>query len=193
MTNIIIGCFIGSALTYPVLMLLKYIMQKRGIRYSEYKKLPLLVRLNDTLRHIIYDYGIKKRNHDFSLNVLERKVVIMQVLHRAHFPYLTPKNENPNFGMALYIPISKLTETQKKRLEEIIVEEPLDGIHETEPFDFHVVDLGQGLRQGGYLIARILKEIFDFDSHSSDFDFKLFNEGELPYFAKKFTMKVSSN
>jgi hypothetical protein len=188
MTHLIIGIFIGIILSYLILILKNYLGQKKGISYDEYKKLPLLIQVNDTLRHIIYEYGIKRNNRDFLLNILHRKNIIMQVMHRAHFPYLT-KNNEITFGLALYIPISKLSDTQKKELARILDKEPVNEQHETEPFDYHVVDLGKGIKQGGYLISRIAKEVFKFELSQSDFSFELFDEGDLPYFGKNYKLE----
>lgn len=193
MINIIIGLLIGFMLSYSLIVLRNLLRQKKGIKYDEYKNLPLLIRINDTLRHIIYEYGIKKENHDFLLNLFYKKNVIMQVMHRAHFPYLSKVSEEIIFGLALYIPISKLTIEQKQTLEQILEMEPSTNIHEVEPFDYHVIDLGKGIKQGGYLITRILKEVFLYDPESNDFDLKLFSEGELPYFGKKHGFTLPTN
>ena len=55
---------------------------------------------------------------------------------------------------------------------------------ETEPFNYFAIDVGKSIRFGGYLISRLLKEVFDFELEKDTFDFKLFNEGELPYLNK---------
>lgn len=193
MANLIVGILLGIVLSYPLLILRNFLKQKRGLKYSDYKRLPLLIQINDTLRHIIYEYGIKKENHDFLLNIFYQKKIIMQVMHRAHFPYLNKKKDDISFGLALYIPISKLSELQKTEIEQILSKEPVTALHETQPFDYHVVDLGKGIKQGGYLISRIVKEVFKFELSKDDFGFELFSEGELPYFGEKHGFVLSSN
>ena len=193
MINFIIGIFMGIGFSYPIFILINYLRQKKGIKYDDYKKLPLLVKINDTLRSIIYEYGIKKDNHDFLLNIFHKGKVIMQVMHRAHFPYLSRKNNEISFGLALYISASELTELQKAELERILTKESVNSQQETQPFDYFVVDLGKGIKQGGYLISRILKEVFEFELNKEDFNFELFNEGELPYFGEKHGFVISTN
>jgi hypothetical protein len=193
MTNLFIGIFIGVIFTYTFNIFKNYLKQKKGVKYSEYRKLPLLIQINDTLRHIIYEYGIKHNNHDFLLNIIHKKQVIMQVMHRAHFPYLNKESADVDFGLALYIPTSKLSDLQKKELDRILTKEPVKEHHEIQPFDYHVVDLGKGIKQGGYLISRIAKEVFKLELNKDDFSYDLFNEGELPYFGKNHSFIISKN
>jgi hypothetical protein len=193
MMNLFIGILLGIIFAYSFNILKNYLRQKKGIKYNDYKKLPLLIQINDTLRHVIYEYGIKRDNQDFLLNILYKKEIIMQIMHRAHFPYLSKESEEISFGLALYIPVSKLSDLQKRELDQILTKEPIKEQHETEPFDYHVVDLGKGIKQGGYLISRIAKEVFKFELKKEDFSFDLFSEGELPYFGKRHSFIISNN
>jgi hypothetical protein len=189
----VIGFFAGVLFSYAAFIVIKLLKTKSGIKYNDYKKLPLLIKLKDTLRHIIYEYSIKRNNEDFLLNVSYKDARVIQVMHRSHFPYLAKENENINFGLALYIPITKLSESQKQALEKILIEESDNYQRESQPFDYHVIDLGKGLKHGGYLITRILKEIFKYDLDEANFSMELFSEGKLPYFGKKHSFQTSSN
>jgi len=117
----------------------------------------------------------------------------MQVMHRAHFPYLSKDSENIAFGLALYIPVSKLSDIQRQCLEKILLDESDNYVQEKEPIDYHVIDLGKGIKHGGYLISRILKEVLEYDLEESNFSMELFSEGKLPYFGKKHSFQISSN
>jgi hypothetical protein len=195
--NTVIGyviVFLGGILfSYVTFVVIKIFKAKSGIRYDDYKKLPLLIRLKDTLRHIIYEYSIKRNNEDFLLNISHKGARVMQVMHRSHFPYLAKNSEKISFGLALYIPVTKLTDSQKQLLERILIEESDNYQKENQPFDYHVIDLGKGLKHGGYLITRILKEVFKYDLDEANFSMELFSEGKLPYFGEKHSFQISSN
>src|SRR5687767_3430793 len=102
MTNFLGGFIAGFIFAYLLYVLIKNLKQKSGLKYDDYKRLPLLVKLKDTLRHIIYEYDIKRHNEDFLLNILFGKTKIMQIMHRAHFPYLVKNKTRISFGLALY-------------------------------------------------------------------------------------------
>jgi hypothetical protein len=191
--NFVSGLVTGMILTYLLYVFVKNLRKKKGIKYEEYKGLPLLIRLKDVLRNIVYEYNIKRHNEDFLLNILYAKTKVMQVMHRAHFPYLLKNKTDIKFGLALYIPITKLSESQKIRIEEILIEESDKYNRQEEPFDYHVIDLGNGIRHGGYLISRLLSEVFEFNLDPTNFNFELFSNGKLPYIGRDYEFNISSN
>jgi hypothetical protein len=180
--DFIIGFVLGAFLCYALLVLNRYLKQKTGLKYDDYKRLPFLIKMQDTLRHIVYEFGIKRNNFDFLLNITNKDKVILQAMHRAHFPFLIGEKNERNFGIALYIPTAKLTDFQKQKIKKILNEELENYQREEEPFDYFVIDIGKSIRYGGYLVSRLLKEVFNFELEKDDFDFRLFDEGALPYF-----------
>jgi hypothetical protein len=184
MTNILIGLILGFVLSNSIYLLLKYLRRKRGIDQKSYSRLPLTTKIADTLSHIVYEYSIKNKNEDFLLNISREEKVLLQVMHRAHFPFLAGAARN-RFSMVLYIPISKLLPAQKESILRILAKEAVPSISEDAPIEYHVVDLGQQTKFGSYLISRILKEVFGYELHQKQFDLKLFKEGPLQYFPLK--------
>lgn len=161
--NFLLGLMTGMVLAYLLYVIIKNIRKKKGIKYEEYKRLPLLIRLKDVIRNIVYEYSIVRHNEDFLLNILYGKTKVMQIMHRAHFPYLLKNKTDIKFGLALYVPITKLSDSQKAKIEKILIEESDSYHRQNEPFDYHVIDLGNGIRHGGYLISRLLNEVFEFN------------------------------
>lgn len=188
--NFLMAFFGGVLLCYAFLITVRHLKQKTGLNLKEYKRLPFLSRVKDILRHIVYEFGVKRNNFDFLLNIEKDNRVIIQVIHRAHFPFLLQdKTDEINFGLALYIPIAQLTEIEKMKIEKIIVEEQVSFQKEDRPFNYFVVDIGKSIRFGAYLISKLLREVYNFELNEGDFNFKLFNEGGLSYFRKEFESK----
>lgn len=175
------GILVGIIIFYLFLIYRNYKRrQKKGKRFQEYRNAPTSRKLTDTLRHIVFEYNIKRKNNHFSLNVYVEGELRLQVLHRCHFPDLCKSEEDVDFGLALYIPIKRLNQSQKDQLLTIFKEESEVFYYEEVPFDYYVVDIGKLIRYGGYLINRILKEVY----HNADvqsLSFELFSEGKLPY------------
>lgn len=179
--NFILGLITGLTIFYLFFIYRSYkSRQKKRLRLNEYRRSPVLRKLIDTLRHIVFEYGVKRKNNDFTLNVSLNGKIRFQIMHRAHFPDLAKSESDIDFGLALYIPVNKLSTTQRNGLEKIFKEESEIYYYEEIPFDYHIVDFGKRVRFGGYLVTRILKEVF-FVDESDKVDFELFTEGELPY------------
>ena len=191
--DFIFGMCVGWLTLYFGLVLLKHLKQKKGIKSSEYEKLALTTRLKDTVRHIVFEYNIKRRNNDFLLNIKFKTDIIMQIMHRAHFPELGESEDDIGFGLALYIPAVNLNSEQVSRLSEIIRQE-VEVLKEVKigPVEYYLIDLGVRVRFTGYFLSRIVKEVFKYDHRSADFSFELFSEGALPYFRKN-GLRISLN
>lgn len=154
--------------------------QKKGRRLREYKGASTLKKLTDTLRHVVFEYDVKRENNDFSLNVYLNRRLYFQVLHRSHFPELAKLEEDVSFGLALYMPVSQLNKSQREQLVSIFKEESETFYFEEIPFDYYVIDIGRRIRYGSYLLSRIIKEVF-YQEDVQNLSFKLFSEGKIPY------------
>jgi hypothetical protein len=105
----------------------------------------------------------------------------MQIMHRAHFPELCKSESDIKFGLALYIPTSNLSENKIIALQSIIEEESevLRGGRDIDVVDYFLIDLGKRVRFSGYLLTRIIKEVFE--KEEKNMSLELFSEGNLPY------------
>lgn len=116
--------FLTGAFT---LYLLSFLLKKRSERKSkyerEYQSKYFTTKIKDTLRHLIFEYSIKRSNNDFLLNLDFKRKRSMQIIHRAHFPELCASERDIEFGLAVYIPPEHLTNDQIFRLESILMEE----------------------------------------------------------------------
>ena len=178
--SLLFGILIGWISLYLFLILYKNLKGKRGIKHEEYGKIPFTTRLRNIVRHIIFEYDIKRKNNDFLYNVNLDGKHVMQLMHRAHFPELCRSESDIAFGIALYIPIKGWREDRIMKLDDIINEESeIKRTGKTGELEYYIVDLGKRARFGGYLLTRILKEVFDADE--SQFSAELFSEGNLPY------------
>lgn len=178
--NIIYGILIGWVSLYLVLLLYKNLREKQGTSNKEYSKLPFTSRLRNIFRHIIFEYDIKRRNEDFLYTIKLDGKRIIQLMHRAHFPELCISESDIAFGISLYIPVKGWTIENVTKLDNIFAQEtelPLKG--ELGKLEYYVVDLGKRARFGGYLLSRIIKEVFN--AEEARFSFELFSEGSLPY------------
>ena len=175
-----IGILLGWVSLYIAGVVIKNFRQKKGSKDKSYRNWPLTVKLRDTVRHIIFEYSIKRKNNDFLLNINLNGNHVMQIMHRAHFPELCQSESDIRFGLALYIPLSNLSSDKVKALEVIIEEESeiLRG-ERSDAVAYLVVDLGKRVRFGGYFLARIIKEVFEKEEGSMSLE--LFSEGNLPY------------
>lgn len=165
---------------YLTAIVIRSLKQKKGARAKEYDGLDFTTKLKDTVRHIIFEYNIREKNSDFLLNVRLNNLVVMQLMHRAHFPELNQTEEDIGFGMALYIPAINLKEGQIDKIREIVDEE-VETLKETKdgPVDYFLIDLGTRVRFGGYFLSRIIREVFG--GSENQFSSELFSEGKLPY------------
>lgn len=178
--NIIYGILIGWVSLYLFLILYKNLKAKRGAKYRKYAKIPFTSTLRNAMRHIIFEYNIKRKNNDFLYNINLNGERVIQLMHRAHFPELCQAESDIAFGIALYIPVKGWSEESKKRLDNIINEETeIKRTGKIGELEYYMIDLGRRVRFGGYLLSRIVKEVFDADE--SQFSSELFSEGNLPY------------
>lgn len=177
MINVIVGFVVGFL--FAVLLRLFAIdrREKKGLHEARYKKLNLTSKMKNTVRQIIFKFSIQKFNRDFLLNLKLNGRVIIQLMHRSHFPELIKNLSDAKFGLAIYIPIKPLTKSQQQVLIGLLNEES-EQINIAEyPIEYLVIDAGSRARYSGYLIARIITEVFE----TADVDLELYDEGVLPY------------
>jgi hypothetical protein len=177
---LVYGIFIGWISLYLFLILYKLLKEKRGIKREQYGNIPFTARLRNIIRHIIFEYNIKRKNNDFLYNIDLDGKRVMQLMHRAHFPELCRSESDLAFGLALYIPVKGWNEERIKKLDNIINEETeIKHTGKTGELEYYIIELGKRARFGGYLLSRIVKEVFE--AEESRFSFELFSEGNLPY------------
>ena len=155
---------------------------KVGMYYEKYKNGSTMKSLTNAIRTIIFRYGGRNEDHQsFVLNITKGDDVIIQLLHRAHFPELCKSSVDINFGIALYIPLddSYMNNVMKNNLKKIMREEMQQMKEDKNPRTYFVLDIGARLMQGSYIISRILKEVFNVSDH--DFYYELYDDSELPY------------
>lgn len=140
-------------------------------------------RLKDCVRHVVVEYSIRRKNHDFLLNVKSGDTIIFQLTHRSHYPELIPNTDDLSFGMALNLPLGNLTGKQKEKIIKIMKEESDLFFYEEVPFEYYVVDFGKRVKYTGYFLTRLLSEVFDINN-PDNIEFELFSEGPLPYSGK---------
>lgn len=178
--NFIIGLLVGWLTLYLAAITLKYLKQKKGVRSKEYDDLKFTMTLRDTIRHIVFEYDIKRKNNDFLLKIKLNERQIMQLMHRAHFPELCQSETDISFGIALYIPVTGWNADMFSRLERIIDEETeVMSKNKAGRVEYCVVDLGKRVRFSGYFLSRIINEVFV--GKENEFSCELFSEGKLPY------------
>lgn len=154
---------------------------KVGMYYDKYKNGSTIKSLTNAIRTIVFKYGGRNENQSFVLNITKGDDVIIQLLHRAHFPELGKSGADINFGIALYIPFddSYMDDKMKNVLKKIMKEETLQMKEDNNPLTYFVLDMGTRLMHSSYLLSRILKEVFNVsDDH---FYYELYDDGELPY------------
>jgi hypothetical protein len=178
--KLIIGIIVGWLSMYIFLLIVKNLKSKKGYKEKDYGNLPFTTKLRDSIRHIVFEYNVKRKNNDFLLNISFKKEIVMQIMHRAHFPELCQSESDVAFGLALYIPISHWSIDRISKLNEIVKEESeVASKNRFGKLEFYVIDLGSRVRFGGYFLSRLIKEVFEGDEN--DFSSELFSEGHLPY------------
>ena len=118
----------------------------------------------------------------FLLNISFEGEIVMQIMHRAHFPELCQSESDVAFGLALYIPISQLSDDRIYKLNKIVEEESeVASKNKFGQLEFYLIDLGTRVRFGGYFLSRLIKEVFEGDE--KNLSSELFSEGNLPYWS----------
>ncbi|AYB33475.1 hypothetical protein [Chryseolinea soli] len=177
MDKLILGFITGILFAAVVRLLVINIREKRGLHEAKFRPKRLSSKARYVLRKVVFDFSIKKFNRDFVVNIKIKESIVMQLIHRAHFPELNIEESDIAFGIAIYIPLKPLSMAQRQKLERLLNEEVGKFVTVEQPFAYFLVDIRIAARFGGYLLARILKEIF----RSEDADFELADEGSLPY------------
>jgi hypothetical protein len=177
MIDTIIGFVLGSLFFVIVRLIVINIREKKGLHAIKYKPVPLRSKLMNMVRQIIFKFSIHKFNRDFLLNLKSNGVHLIQIMHRSHFPEVCENVSDVKFGLAIYIPTKPLSSEQKQKLKQVLEDESEEFIRYNYPVEYFVIDAGLRVRFTGYLIARIIKEVFQRD----DVDLELYDEGDLPY------------
>lgn len=178
--ELIIGIILGCISTYVFLLIVKNLKQKKGFNEKGYNNFSLTTQLRNTIRHIIFEYNIKSKNNDFLLNIRFEREIVMQIMHRAHFPELCQSESDIAFGLALYIPLSHWSNDKISKLDKIVKEESeIVSKNKFGQLEFYLIDLGTRVRFGGYFLSRLIKEVFEGDE--KNLSSELFSEGNLPY------------
>jgi hypothetical protein len=150
---------------------------KKGMLEIKYNKLPISSKLKLMVREVVFRFSIQRFNRDFLVNLKSNDIHLIQILHRSHFPEVCKNVSDVKFGLAVYIPTRPLSHDQKKKLQRILKEE-MENYEQTKyPVEYHVIDAGSRPRFTGYLLARMVREVFQKD----DVDIQIFDEGILPY------------
>jgi hypothetical protein len=174
---IALAFLLGFVFAFTLRLIVIGIREKKGRDYVKYNSLPLTSRMKIAVREIIFKYSIRKFNRDFLLSIKLHEHVIMQLMHRSHFPDIIKDLSDVKFGIAIYIPIKPLTNLQRDLLLKILREEMEHSRVSEPPIEYVVIDAGTRARYNGYLIAKIIKEVFKAD----DVYMEISDEGVLPY------------
>lgn len=176
----VLGIVFGFISFFIMNLIRRKIYEKKGLKSREYKDLPFNVKLRDTIRHIVFEYNIKRINNDFLLNINFNDVQLMQIMHRSHFPELCSSEQDIQFGLALYIPTIHMNNSKIESLKSILVSESERvNLISGGAVTYFVIDLGTRIRFGGYLLLRIISEVFK--EEEVNMSLELFSEGNLPY------------
>lgn len=185
--DILIGFLLGLLVFVSVRLFLINLREKRGMHAVRYSHLPLRSKMMNIIRRVIFNFSIEKFNSDFLLDLKVDGTHLMQIMHRAHFPEVCKNISDVKFGLAIYIPTKPLTPEQKLKLQQLLKEESEDFITHSYPVEYFVIDAGSRVRFTGYLIARIVAEVFQ----KEDIEWELYDEGTLPYHYPLETRKVN--
>jgi hypothetical protein len=178
MTLVIIASFLmGFVFAFLVRLIVINRRERKGLYEVKYKPLSLSSKMKGILRELIFKFSIQKFNRDFLLNVKSGEKYLIQLLHRSHFPEILENISDVKFGIAIYIPSKPLSPNQKLALIKILREEAEDFKDAEYPVGYFVIDAGSRVRFTGYLLARIITEVFG----KADVDLELYDEGILPY------------
>ncbi|HAS42990.1 MAG TPA: hypothetical protein DCS93_21095 [Microscillaceae bacterium] len=147
--------------------------------YNKYKNGETMRGLINSLRSIIFVYGGRSSTKSFIFNIFNNKKLIIQLLHRAHFPELCESVTDISFGIAIYIPVDYLNNATRNLLEKVMLEEGQDLKQDELPNTYYVVDIGGRLMYGSYLLSRIIKEVFGVEDNALFYE--LHDDLNLPY------------
>jgi len=163
-----IWCGVAKRIEEKKLSLVKFSASnkyKKGSGYGE---------LSNGLRALVYRY--KKTNDDFMFNISLNNEIIIQILHRAHFPDILNSEEDNRFGMVFYSTLGD--EKKLSHLESLLKAESIKCyINDIDKSLFF--ELGDSNFTGfaNYIVAKILLEVF---GAGKNVEFKLGYVGKLP-------------
>lgn len=177
MMNLIFAFILGFLSAFLLRLIVIKNRDKKGTNEIKYKPLRLTSKIKIIIREIIFKFSIQKFNRDFLLNIKSNGNTIIQVMHRSHFPEVIKNIKDVKFGLAIYIPIKPLSPDQKNTLLQVLKDESEDFNMAEYPIEYFIIDAGTRVRYTGYMITRIVMEVFKKD----DVDLELYDEGTLPY------------
>jgi hypothetical protein len=178
MTLVIIASFLmGLVFAFLIRLIVINRRERKGLYEVKYKPLSLSSKMKGIIRELIFKFSIQKFNRDFLLNLKSKGVLLMQIMHRSHFPEVCENISDVKFGLAIYIPTKPLSTEQKNKLKKVFQEEMEEFKRYDYPIGYFVIDAGPRVRFTGYLLAKIITEVFG----KEDVDLELFDEGILPY------------
>jgi hypothetical protein len=176
--------FIGFALGVLFMVFVRFALlwrkDKKGRDHMKYNALPLSGKMKVIVRKIIVCYSILEFNRDFLLNIRLKDETIIQLLHRSHYPQIIADVSDVKFGIAIYIPCGPLTERQRECLVSTLNGEEIYFIGEGNQLDYFLIDGGTRVKHIGYLLTKILTEVYN----AEDVEVDLYDEGFLPYHYK---------
>ena len=148
---------------------------ERILASNKYKKGSGNIELSNALRALVYRY--KATSDDFMLNISMNNNIIIQILHRAHFPDVLNSEDDNRFGMVFYSPVSN--EKRLSLLEDLLKSESIKYYVNTTNKSLFF-ELGDSYFTGfaNYIITKILYEVFD---DGKSVNFQLGYVGKLPY------------
>jgi hypothetical protein len=175
--TIVTSFLLGFVFAFLVRLIVIDRREKKGLHEIKYNPLSLSSKMKGIIRELIFKFSIQKFNRDFLLNIKSNGVHLMQIMHRSHFPEVCENISDVKFGLAIYIPTKPLSTEQKNELKKILQEEMEEFKRYDYPIGYFVIDAGSRVRFTGYLLARIITEVFG----KEDVDLELFDDGILPY------------
>lgn len=101
----------------------------------------------------------RSKNLDFLLNFSIDSQVLIQILHRLHYPELGLDEEDSRYGLAIYIPISELNKSKKNELNKLLIQHAESSFRDNN-YDYYVIDAGERIKYAGELVTLILRQIF---------------------------------
>lgn len=174
------GLLLGWLYNRKANLVIKASQTKKGEEYRQkYKKGETMKALINAIRVLIFEYDDEHKHKSFVLNITRDNDLVIQLLHRAHFPELCESSIDVNFGIAVYIPVDYMDNSMKEALEKILLEDAQELKQDSNPNTYYVIDVGFRLMYASSFLSRILKEVFD--ANDNNLCYELYDDLDLPY------------
>lgn len=162
--------WIQTLFVFSTGLLIGWLISKYGQRQIKLKQLDAKYPLKQdskvfnaifmVLRKVVFEHNYILKNHVFLVNILTKDGrILIQLIHRAQIPQLCRSVGDTDFGIAIRIPLDKLDLKQRRIADQIIKEENSSRPIEKLP-SLWMIDIGEDIRDGSYLITRVLREIY---------------------------------